>query len=108
TSVYYYLHGQDAGHGHKHRGPNGEVAPLADVAASFEQAVADVLVRKGLAACERLGARTLAVVGGVAANARLRRELQAACDAAGVRLLVPPLWLCTDNAAMIAGMAWNL
>ena len=108
TSVYYYLHGQNAGHGAKHRGPAGEIAGTADIAASFEQAVVDVLVHKAVRACEQRGIATLAVVGGVAANARLRRDVQAACGTRGLRLLVPPLWLCTDNAAMIAGMAWSL
>ena len=67
---------------------------------------ADVLVAKAMLACGRCGVATLAVVGGVAANRRLRQEMAAACAAKGIRLLIPPLNLCTDNAAMIGGMAW--
>lgn len=103
TAVLYYLHGQDA------RGPTHgkEIAPVPDICASFEQAVVDVLVAKCLDACAQIGTHTLAVVGGVAANARLRRDLTAACAGNGIRLIVPPLSLCTDNAAFIAGQAWH-
>lgn len=78
---------------------------VADLAASFQAAVAEVLAEKTRRALELLGprgVRVLAVAGGVAANGAIRRALHAVCDGAGVRFLSPPLELCTDNAAMIA------
>ncbi|MYM18688.1 tRNA (adenosine(37)-N6)-threonylcarbamoyltransferase complex transferase subunit TsaD [Brevibacterium sp. 5221] len=76
----------------------------ADVAASFEQAVVDVLVAKTMLAVEDTGIDRVLLGGGVAANARLRETLGQACAAAGVALRVPPLSLCTDNGAMIAAL----
>lgn len=77
---------------------------LADVAASFEEAVVDVLVRKTMLACEDTGIDHVLLGGGVAANARLRDRLAESCAAAGVTLRVPPLGLCTDNGAMVAAV----
>lgn len=74
----------------------------ADVAASFEAAVVDPLVRKTIDACERAGMSRVLIAGGVAANQRLRRDLGMACDRRGLSLYVPSTRLCTDNAAMIA------
>ncbi|MEU7509403.1 tRNA (adenosine(37)-N6)-threonylcarbamoyltransferase complex transferase subunit TsaD [Streptomyces lavendulae] len=82
----------------------GEPIPLADGAASLQEAVADVLTRKALAACREYDVRTLVVVGGVAANSRVRALAEERCAAAGVELRVPPLTLCTDNGAMIAAV----
>lgn len=82
----------------------GEAVPVADIAASFEQAVVDVLVAKSVRAVRERGLDTLVIVGGVAANARLRECAAAACDAAGITLRVPPMRLCTDNGAMIAAV----
>ncbi len=82
----------------------GEDIPLADGAASLQEAVADVLTRKALAACRQYDVRTLVVVGGVAANSRVRALAEKRCAAAGVELRVPPLTLCTDNGAMIAAV----
>ncbi len=81
----------------------GEV-PVADVAASFQEAVADVLTRKALAACREHRVDTLLLVGGVAANSRVRSWPRNVCAAAGVQLRVPPIRLCTDNGAMIAAV----
>jgi len=81
---------------------------VADVAASFEAAATDVLVTRALRACAEGGIPRLAVVGGVAANRRLRAELARSGPAAGVRVSVPPLALCTDNAAMIAAAGARL
>nr|WP_206322168.1 tRNA (adenosine(37)-N6)-threonylcarbamoyltransferase complex transferase subunit TsaD [Streptomyces sp. HNM0575] len=78
--------------------------PVADGAASLQEAVADVLTRKAVAACTEHGVDTLVVVGGVAANSRVRRLAQERCDAAGISLRVPPMKLCTDNGAMIAAV----
>ncbi len=79
-------------------------APVADVAASFQEAVADVLSAKAVAACRDVGMDTLILGGGVAANSRLRALTQSRCDAAGIRLRVPRPALCTDNGAMVAAL----
>lgn len=82
----------------------GEPVPVADVAASFQEAVVDVLTRKALLACAENGVEHLVVGGGVAANSRLRALAQERCDAAGVTLRVPRPALCTDNGAMVAAL----
>lgn len=74
----------------------------ADLAASFQQAVVDVLVAKAGQALRRTGVKRLAVGGGVAANKCLRAEMERLCAKEGVELFIPPLSLCTDNAAMAA------
>lgn len=79
-------------------------APVADVAASFQESVADVLSAKAVAACRDTGVDTLILGGGVAANSRLRALTQSRCDAAGIRLRVPRPALCTDNGAMVAAL----
>ncbi len=86
---------------------NGDALPLPDVAASFQAAVVDVLVAKTMTAVRRTGVRSLAVVGGVAANSGLRRRLEKASAQAGVSLAIPPPILCTDNAAMSAAAAYH-
>ncbi len=78
---------------------------LPNLAASYEAAVVEALTRKLLRAADRHDADTLVVVGGVAANARLRERLEKERAALGMRLVVPPLELCTDNAAMIGAAA---
>lgn len=83
---------------------SGEAVPVADVAASFQEAVADVLTRKAVAACRDRGVETLVIGGGVAANSRLRALAQERCDAAGITLRVPRPGLCTDNGAMVAAL----
>jgi len=75
---------------------------LADLAASTQAAIVDVLVAKSLKALQATGARRLVVAGGVGANLRLREALDAAAARLGVRVFYPPLALCTDNGAMIA------
>jgi len=80
--------------------------PAADVAASFQEAVVDVLTTKLVAAAAEAGAPTLVLGGGVAANSRLRARVAEAAEASGRRAFLPPLALCTDNGAMIAGAAW--
>lgn len=82
--------------------------PIADVAASFREAVVDVLLTKALDACAELGVPRLLLGGGVVANARLREVAAERCAAAGVELRVPPLSLCTDNGAMIASIGAQL
>jgi N6-L-threonylcarbamoyladenine synthase len=85
--------------------PELDPVPVADVCASFQEAVVDVLVRKTLGAARELGVKTLAVSGGVSCNTRLRERFAAECNAEGLRLLMAPSSLCTDNAAMIAYVA---
>ncbi len=82
----------------------GEPVPVADVAASFQEAVVDVLTRKAVLACRQHGVDHLLVGGGVAANTRLRAMAQERCDAAGIRLRLPRPGLCTDNGAMVAAL----
>jgi N6-L-threonylcarbamoyladenine synthase len=84
----------------------GEPVPVADVAASFQEAVADVLTAKAVGACRRDGIDTLVIGGGVAANSRLRALAEQRCEAAGLRLRVPRPGLCTDNGAMVAALGW--
>ena len=79
----------------------GEPFPLADVAASFEQVVADVLVERTTRCARDQGLMTIVMVGGVAANRRLRDRLQERCQALQLDWRVAPLAYCTDNAAMI-------
>ena len=79
---------------------------VADVAASFQEAVVDQLVVKLLAAADDAGAPTLVLGGGVAANSRLRARVAAVAEASGRRAFLPPKALCTDNGAMIAAAAW--
>lgn len=87
---------------------SGEPVPVADVAASFQEAVVDVLTRKAVAACREHGVDHLLVGGGVAANSRLRALAQQRCEAAGVELRVPRPGLCTDNGAMVAALGAEL
>jgi N6-L-threonylcarbamoyladenine synthase len=87
---------------------DGEPVPVADVAASFQEAVCDVLSRKAIDACRAHGVDSLIVGGGVAANSRLRAMVAERADAAGVRVRVPRPALCTDNGAMVAALGCEL
>lgn len=75
-----------------------------DVSASFQEAVVDVLLTKAIAAATDTGIDTLIIAGGVAANSRLRFLAQERAAAAGIRLRIPPMALCTDNGAMVAAI----
>ena len=86
----------------------GRPVPVADVAASFQEAVADVLTRKAVDACTSRGIDHLVIGGGVAANSRLRALAAQRCEAAGIRLRVPRPGLCTDNGAMVAALGAEL
>ena len=86
----------------------GEPVPVADVAASFQEAVADVLTSKAVAACKDHGVGHLVIGGGVAANSRLRALAEERCAAAGLVLRVPRPGLCTDNGAMVAALGAEL
>jgi N6-L-threonylcarbamoyladenine synthase len=96
TALLYRIRdlGEDEGH-----------ARRADLAASYQAAVVDALVARVRAAVERERAERVAIGGGVAANSELRARVDALAAELGVRVWIPPLELCTDNAAMIAGVA---
>jgi N6-L-threonylcarbamoyladenine synthase len=81
-------------------------AAVADVAASFQQAVVDVLVEKARRAARDIGAKGLCLAGGVAANSLLRERALDVCIADGMRAFVPSRPMCTDNAAMVAAAGW--
>jgi N6-L-threonylcarbamoyladenine synthase len=82
----------------------GRQTPVADVAASFAAAVADVLTAKTIAACQRHGISTLVIGGGFSANSQLRELAASRCAQAGIELRIPPIRFCTDNGAMIAAL----
>ncbi len=107
TAVLYHCRGQDmAG---QDRVDSMSEQEIADIAASFQQAVIDVLVRKTRRAADRIGARTVLLGGGVAANGTLREAVQRMCDKSRPprRLLVAPKQYCTDNAVMVASLAYH-
>ena len=76
----------------------------ADVAASFQESIIDVLLLKALAACKSTGINSLVIAGGVAANSRLRAVAADRCEKAGIELRIPSPELCTDNGAMVASL----
>jgi N6-L-threonylcarbamoyladenine synthase len=86
----------------------GEAVPVADVAASFQEAVVDVLTAKAVDACREHGVSTLVIGGGVAANSRLRALAAQRCERHGIALRVPRPKLCTDNGAMVAALGSHL
>jgi N6-L-threonylcarbamoyladenine synthase len=87
---------------------SGEPVPTADVAASFQEAVADVLTAKAVRAARQQGVGHLIIGGGVAANSRVRALAQERCAAAGITLRIPRPGLCTDNGAMVAALGAQL
>lgn len=82
----------------------GQEVPVADIAASFQEAVVDVITAKAMLACTENGISNLLLGGGVAANSRLRALTEERCAANGIILRVPPISLCTDNGAMVAAL----
>jgi N6-L-threonylcarbamoyladenine synthase len=87
---------------------SGEPVPVADVAASFQDAVCDVLTAKAIDACREHGVDSLVIGGGVAANSRLRALAEQRCARVGIAVRVPPPRLCTDNGAMVAALGAHL
>ena len=106
TAVLYQCCGQDM------KGENQvdsmSQQQVADIAASFQAAVIDVLVKKTSLAAKKIGAKTVILGGGVAANSALREALQKMCDSSkpARKLLVAPKQYCTDNAVMVASLAY--
>ncbi|MFA6129798.1 MAG: tRNA (adenosine(37)-N6)-threonylcarbamoyltransferase complex transferase subunit TsaD [Candidatus Omnitrophota bacterium] len=98
TAVLYYL---------KDNKPHDR-SLVSDLAASFQESVINVLVKKSLLSCKLKNAKQLLVGGGVAANSSLRRELLSAAGDSGIECFFPSLGLCMDNAAMIGGIAYFL
>ena len=85
---------------------SGQEVPAADIAASFQHAAVELLSDRAVLAAKETGARTLALAGGVASNSGLRAAMEEKCRRAGLRLVMPPPVLCTDNAAMIGSAAF--
>jgi|TARA_B100001013_G_scaffold266557_1_gene168359 N6-L-threonylcarbamoyladenine synthase len=85
----------------------GNLPPLEDIAASFQVAVVDVLVKKTIRAAQEYQVKSINLTGGVAANSRLRCDLRKAADKNDMHVFHPPIKLCTDNAAMVAGVAYQ-
>ena len=98
TGVINYLHSEEQ---------RGREVNRADVAASFQQAVIEVIVAKAMMALDQTGYSGLAIAGGVASNSELRRQLAAACEKRGVKLWIPSPIFCTDNGAMVAMAAYH-
>jgi len=90
----------------KNKIAKNEALPLPDIAASFQEAVVDVLISKTVRAAEERGITTLSVTGGVSANSRLRELFLSTCRNRGIEVFFPDLSLCTDNAAMIAAAGY--
>jgi N6-L-threonylcarbamoyladenine synthase len=107
TAVLYYCHGQDMKGENKVDSMTSE--QIADIAASFQAAVVEVLVKKTQRAAEKIDAKTILLGGGVAANMELRTRLQEMCDSMTPpkKLLVAPKPYCTDNAVMVASLAYH-
>jgi N6-L-threonylcarbamoyladenine synthase len=107
TAVLYHCRGQNMKGQNKVDSMSRQ--EIADIAASFQAAVVDVLLRKTQRAAEKIGARTILLGGGVAANSRLRGALKEMCDGMTPpkKLLVAPKQYCTDNAVMVASLAYH-
>jgi len=105
TAVLYHCHGQDMKG--KNQVDSMSKNQIADIAASFQAAVINVLVRKTERAVNKIGAKTVLLGGGVAANSVLREALKRMCQAKKLKLLVAPKPLCTDNAVMVASLAYH-
>ena len=84
----------------------GQALPVEDLAASFSAAVSGELVPRTMTAAKACGYGKVAVVGGVAANSRIRHDLEVSCQKTGCRLYLPPLKLCGDNGAMIGSQGY--
>ena len=104
TAVLYYYRGQDV---RASRSKTPSAQEVADIAASFQEAVVDVLIDKTVLASRMYNVRGIALGGGVAANSRLRQRLEDTSKEIGTPVYYPSSRLCTDNAAMVAGLAYK-
>ncbi len=98
TAVRYYVENAKS---------SGTMPPIENIAASFQAAVVDVLVQKTIRAAQEKNAKAITLTGGVAANSQLRASMSQAADGLGAKVYFPPINLCTDNGAMIAGIAFH-
>jgi N6-L-threonylcarbamoyladenine synthase len=105
TAVLYHVKGQNARL--EPGGPELRGQDVSDIAASFQEAVVDVLVEKTCAAARRSRAKCIVLGGGVACNSRLRAKFQERAARVRIPIYWPPLKLCTDNAAMVGGLAYH-
>lgn len=103
TAVLYYVKGQDQ---NRTQSTLKNITDIADISASFQEAVVDVLVHKTVAASKMHHARSILIGGGVAANSRLREKFQEISREIRLPVYCPSRELCTDNAAMVAGLAY--
>ena len=105
TAVLYHCNGQDM----KGKSLVSDMSrkEIADIAASFQQAVVEVLVKKTMLASKKIRAKTIIMGGGVAASSALREQMQDVCDQRRLKLMVAPRKYCTDNAVMIASLAYH-
>ncbi|HNV23998.1 MAG TPA: tRNA (adenosine(37)-N6)-threonylcarbamoyltransferase complex transferase subunit TsaD, partial [Candidatus Omnitrophota bacterium] len=87
---------------------NNPQTPVEEIAFAFQKSVVTTLVDKALSACQKLKVKTLLIGGGVAANSHLRAALLKKCTQQHIALFTPPLSLCVDNAAMIAGFGYHI
>jgi N6-L-threonylcarbamoyladenine synthase len=121
TAVFYYIRnnldprfsvlnpGNKRTSGFRHSASkSNNIAKIADIAAAFQETVIDTLIKKAIAACKKKRTGTLIVAGGVAANNRLREKFYEAAGLQGIKIYFPDRVLCTDNAAMVAGLAYHL
>ena len=97
TAVLYY----------KRRHEHSRTFSVEEVAFAFQKSLVNCLVQKCISACQKIKTKTLLLGGGVAANARLRQKLSEECKKYGIQFYFPPINLCTDNAAMIAGLGFR-
>jgi N6-L-threonylcarbamoyladenine synthase len=104
TAVLYRVKGQNI------RYPDAKLSDeqKADIAAGFQEAVVDTLVNKGIRACKKTGIFRISITGGVACNSRLREKFQKKAKENDIAIYFPSPQLCTDNAAMVAGIAYHL
>ena len=98
TAVRYFVEKENAA---------GTLPPIEDIAASFQAAVVEVLVQKTIRAAKMKNAATITLTGGVAANRQLRQSMSEVAADLGISVYYPPIQLCTDNGAMIAGVAYH-
>jgi len=111
TAVLYHVRGQDAGRCKKtrrrRRSQSRERGGTADIAAGFQESVVEVLAAKTILAARKKRVGAVTVSGGVAANSRLREVMEKRCGECGIEVFFPVPSLCTDNAAMVAGLGYH-